>query len=98
MAIRKEINSRIKVLGQLRDEINSKVTRNSLSEGKKHKHLIKVYSSMKPQRAAGLIEKLDMKFAVKLLSQMKGEAVGNILSFVELEKAARISEGLAAKN
>jgi flagellar motility protein MotE (MotC chaperone) len=94
----KEINNKIKELSQLRDEINSKVSSSSNSERNKLKHLIKIYSSMKPQRAAGLIEKLDMKFAVKLLSQMKGEAVGSILSFVEIETAAKISEGLADKN
>jgi flagellar motility protein MotE (MotC chaperone) len=52
---------------------------------------------MKPQKAASLVEKLDMGFAVELLSKMKGEAVGKILSAVNTEKAARISEKLAEK-
>lgn len=94
--IQNEINNKIKILSKLRNEINSHATNKSTTEEKKLKHLIKVYSSMKPQRAAGLIEKLDMQFAIELLSNMKGEAVGNILSFVSIEKAAKISEGLAA--
>lgn len=61
----------------------------------KIKHLIKIYSSMKPQHAASLIEKLDLGFSINLLSMMKGEEVGNIFSFMDLEKAAKISEGRA---
>jgi len=52
---------------------------------------------MKPQSAAGLIEKLDKKLAVALLSKMKGEDVGKILSYVDIEKAAAISEGLVSR-
>ena len=62
------------------------------------KHLIKAYSSMKPQVAASLVEKLETDFAVDLLSRMKGDVVGNILSFVDIEKAAKISEGLVKRD
>ena len=63
----------------------------------KLKHLIKAYSAMKPQKAASLIEKLEITFAIELLSKMKGDAVGNILSFIEIDKAAKISERLAKR-
>ena len=66
-------------------------------DGQKMKHLIKVYSAMKPKSAAEVIGKLDKNFAVELLSQMKGETVGAILSFLDREKAAKIVEGLAEK-
>jgi len=52
---------------------------------------------MKPRKAASLIERLNMDFSVELLSKMKGDVVGNILSFVDIEKAARISEQLAKR-
>ena len=52
---------------------------------------------MKPQNAAELIEKLDIKLAIELMSKMKGDAVGKILSFVKIEKAAEISEGLVKR-
>jgi flagellar motility protein MotE (MotC chaperone) len=61
------------------------------------RHLIKAYSAMKPQKAASLVENLDTTFAIELLSKMKGEVVGDILSFVKVEKAARISQGLARR-
>ena len=52
---------------------------------------------MKPQKAASLIEELDMRFAVELLVNMRGGAVGSILSFVNIEKAVRIREQVAKR-
>jgi len=95
VAIKEEINDKIVILTQLRNEIKAQMATIKTVKGKKLKHLIKAYSAMKPQKAATLIEKLDTTFAIELLSDMKGEAVGNILSFVDTGKAAKISKGLA---
>ena len=97
MAIQEEINRKIETLTRLRNEIRTQVNQKKSIEEAKIRHLIKAYSAMKPQKAATLIEKLDLKFAIELLSKMKGDNVGNILSYVEVEKAAKISEGLAKR-
>jgi flagellar motility protein MotE (MotC chaperone) len=97
MAIQQEINNKIASLTRLRNEIRAEMEKKRTAEAQKYKHLIKVYSAMKPQNAAGLIEKLDKSLAIELLSKMKGEDVGKILSYVDLEKAAIISEGLVKK-
>jgi len=97
MVIQEELNNKIAILTQLRNEIKAEMARKKTVEEKKLKHLIKAYSAMKPQKAASLIEKLDMGFAIELLSRMKGDAVGNILTFVDLEKAAKLSEQLAKR-
>jgi len=97
LSIQDEINKKIAILTQLRDEIRAEVAKKKMAEEKKFKHLIKVYSAMKPQNAADLVEKLDIKLAIELMSKMKGDAVGKILSFVKIEKAAEISEGLVKR-
>lgn len=97
IAIQEDINNKIAKLTQLRNEIRAQMATKKTVETQKLKHLIKAYSAMKPQKAASLIEKLDMTFAIELLSRMKGGAVGNILSFIEIDKAARISEQLAKR-
>lgn len=97
MVIQEEINNKITTLTQLRNEIMAEMAKKKIFEEKNIKHLIKAYSAMKPQKAATLIEKLDTTFAIELLSRMKGDAVGSILSFVDTEKAARISERLAKR-
>ncbi len=97
MIIQEEINNKIATLTQLRNEIMAEMDKKKIFEERNIKHLIKAYSAMKPQKAATLIEKLDTTFAITLLSRMKGGAVGSILSFVDTEKAARISERLAKR-
>ncbi len=97
LAIQEEINRKIETLTRLRNEIRTQVNQKKSMEQAKIRHLIKAYSAMKPQKAATLIEKLDITFAIELLSKMKGDSVGNILSYVEVGKAAKISEGLAKR-
>lgn len=97
VAIRDDINNKIEQLTRLREEVKLDLARKETINGQKIKHLIKAYSAMKPQSAAELIGKLENDFAVELLSQMKGEAVGTILSHLDKDKAAKITEGLAGK-
>lgn len=97
MAIQEEITRKIEALTRLRNEIRTQLNQKKSMENAKLRHLIKAYSAMKPQKAAALIEKLNINFAVELLSKMKGDTVGGILTFVEVEKAAKISEGLAKR-
>ena len=97
VAIQEELNNKLEKLTQLRNEIRSEIAGKKAVENKKLKHLIKIYSAMKPQSAAVLIEKLDKNLAVELLSNMKGDAVGKILSYVDTGKAAAISEGLVRR-
>lgn len=97
MVIQEEITSKIATLTQLRNEIMAGMAKKKIFREKNIKHLIKAYSAMKPQKAATLIEKLDTTFAIELLSRMKGGVVGGILSFVDTEKAARLSERLAKR-
>jgi flagellar motility protein MotE (MotC chaperone) len=96
-ALQEEINSKIAKLEQLRNEIRSHVESKRDFEEQKLKHLVKAYSAMKPQAAATVVEKLDLGFAVEILSRMQGDTVGGILSFVDKEKAAKISESLAKR-
>ncbi len=70
----------------------------SVAEAAKLKQLVKVYSSMSPKKAAGIIDKLDMKVIYEVFSNMKGEEIGQILSYVSGERAAKITERLAANN
>jgi len=97
IAIQEDINNKITKLTQLRNEIRAQIATKKTVQTQKLKHLIKAYSAMKPQKAASLIEKLDMTFSIELLSRMKGDAVGNILSFIEIDKAAKISEQLVRR-
>jgi len=94
LAIREEISRKLTDLSHIRNEIKAQMETKKFHEEQRMKHLVKAYTAMKPQAAAGLIERLELPFAVEVLSRMQGDAAGGILSFVDKEKAARISQGL----
>ena len=60
--------------------------------------LIKVYSSMKPEEAANLVEAIDEDLALKIVSGMKSKIAGQVLSKLDVQVAKRISEKLAGKS
>lgn len=94
LTIREEINQKLADLSQIRNEIKAQMEVKKSLEEQRMKHLVKAYTAMKPQAAAGLIERLELPFAVDVLSRMQGDTVGSILSFVDKDKAARICQGL----
>ena len=59
--------------------------------------LIKVYSSMKPEEAANLVEAIDEGLALQIISGMKSKIAGQVLSNMDVKVAKRISENLAGK-
>lgn len=59
--------------------------------------LIKVYSSMKPEEAANILEALDEDLAIKIISGMKSQTAGQVLSQLDVKIAKTISERLAGK-
>ena len=60
--------------------------------------LIKVYSSMKPEEAANLVEAIDEDLALKIVSGMKSKIAGQVLSKLDVQIAKNISEKLAGKS
>ncbi len=97
--LKKDIENKLAKLSQLQTELQGQLQKNveaaKQSQETRLKHLVGAYSAMKPDKAASLIEKLNDDVALQLLSAMKSKDVGAILSFVETEKAARLSQRLA---
>jgi len=97
-ALKQEIEANLIKLSAIQDSIQRKLDEQKMIRDNKIKHLIKIYTTMAPKKAAALIEKLDMEVIIELFSNMKGEHVGQILPHVSSEKAAEISEHLARRN
>lgn len=103
-----ELQRREKSLQELKQELDKKLARQEdlktrleeiieearVLKNEKIKHLVDVYSNMQPEQAARVLETLDQTIAVKILAGMRGRTAGEILSFVQAEKAARLSEDL----
>ncbi|MDI6790306.1 MAG: hypothetical protein QME44_06435 [Thermodesulfobacteriota bacterium] len=99
LILKKDIENKLAKLSQLQTELQGQLQKNveaaRQSQETRLKHLVGAYSAMKPDKAASLIEKLNDDVALQILSAMKSKDVGAILSFVETEKAARLSQRLA---
>jgi flagellar motility protein MotE (MotC chaperone) len=80
---------------QVQEQTRAVSSENEKRRAKQIKHLVEVYSSMKAEKAAGLIDQLEEGVVVEVFTQMPSVAAGKILSFVPPEKAARISQRLA---
>jgi flagellar motility protein MotE (MotC chaperone) len=104
--VKKEIDQKIARLTKIQTTVENKIKKQesliaqykAMQEStmdNQFKHLLKIYTSMRSKKSAMLIDKLDVDIAIRLLSKMKGEKVGQILSYVPPEKAAALSEQLA---
>lgn len=106
--LKQEIEYKIEELSGIQQKIeadlNQKAALASQAEQKKNleeekniKQLVKVYASMKPKSAAEIVDKMDLTVVLQVFSNMKGEQVGQILGYVNKDRAAKISEWLAKK-
>ncbi len=59
--------------------------------------LVKMYAGMKPKSAAEIVDKMNLEVAQEIFLRMREASASEILTFVDSEKAAKISERLAFK-
>ncbi len=93
--LKKDIEGKLAKLSELQDQVQKSLDSMKQQGDARLKHVVGAYSAMKPNKAAGLIEKLDDDVALQILSAMKSKDVGGILSFVNTDKAAKLSQRLA---
>lgn len=93
--LKEEIMRRIEELRRLEESLKGPLAKAKKEYEGRFSHLVGVYSSMDPQRAAMLLERMDEDTVVRLFAAMKSKKVAKILSFMETEKAARLSSKLS---
>ena len=89
-----QLKRRVTELEQLEASIQQRLLDESKVKSKKIKRLTAVYEGMKPERAAPVIEKMELATVVKIFLLMDEKKVGKILSFLPPEKAVKISQAL----
>ena len=89
---KKDIEIKISELNNLRGEVSSLLKNRIETDEKKLMKLVEFYSSMKPQKAAGIIDSLDEDLAVEVLNKMKKRNAAAILNLVTPVKAQNLSE------
>jgi len=90
-----ELDEKIKQLVEIRDQVAKMLKSRVEADQSRVEKLVEVYSGMKPQQAAKVIETLNEDLAVKVLDKMKKKSASDILNVMNAEKAQRLSEMLA---
>lgn len=93
-----ELNARTSELEALQIALDERWQEMRSSAGEDIQHLVRMYSAMKPDRAAEIFDKMDPKFAAGFLRGMKSDQAGLILSNMDAVKAYQVSLDLASKN
>lgn len=93
--IEKEVDLKLARLSEIETRLKQMIEEADVLKDKKFRHLVDVYTNMKPKQAAEVLETLEESIAVKILAGLKGRSAGEILSFVSAQKAARLSAALS---
>lgn len=88
------IDEKIRRLTELETNVKAEIAMYKGISDERTKHLVKIYSSMKPVAAANLMNQMDIEVATEVFLSMKGEIAGGILASMEPAKAAAISKRL----
>jgi flagellar motility protein MotE (MotC chaperone) len=92
-----EVEQKMQELIAIQKEIQ--VYRNEKAESKSAniRSLAQIYGSMKPKEAAKLLENMEEKLVVAVISTMKSSEAAEILSAMDFKKAAKTSEALTRR-
>lgn len=87
-----EIKKNLAELRKIRTKISQGLEQKIEKDEEKVDKLVAVYSNMKPQQAAKVMEKIDEELAIRVLAKMKKKNAAEVLNLLEPEKAKRLSE------
>jgi len=93
--LEKQLQIKVAELKTIEQSIKIEVENYRILSNERIRHLVKIYSSMKPKAAASLMDNMDLDVAVSVFLHMKGEIAGGIISYMDTQKAATITKKLA---
>jgi flagellar motility protein MotE (MotC chaperone) len=92
--LERELDEKLENLKALEVRMQKLIDSAGTIQDEKMAHLVDVYSNMKPKQAAQVLGTLDETIAVRILAGMSGRKAGEILSSVQADRAAALSEAL----
>jgi flagellar motility protein MotE (MotC chaperone) len=92
---RVDVDKRLQELSGLREKIAQQLKDRVEQDQTRVDKLVQVYSSMKPQSAAKVVETINEDLAVEVLTKMKQKNAAEILNLLPADKSQRLSEKFA---
>jgi len=99
LPLKEEVESRMGELNDLQNSLAAEAkklaAREKTLQDEKITHLVKLYSSMEAQKAAAILDKLELDIVVRILGNMRGKSAGEIMAMMTPDRGAIISERLS---
>ncbi|MFG6375746.1 MAG: hypothetical protein K1W05_07420 [Desulfovibrio sp.] len=92
LMLRRQMDERLKDIKAAEDKMKDLLREANELEEKKVKNLIQMYANMKPRMAAQAMENMDERIAVRILSGMPPKQSGEILTYTNPAKTAKLTE------
>jgi hypothetical protein len=92
LMLRQQMDDRLKDIETAEQKMQDMIREAKGLEDKKVRHLIQMYANMKPKVAAKALESLDERVAVRILSGMVPKQSGEILTYTDPGKTAKLTE------
>lgn len=92
--LKSDVETMLEELKKLQSTLGGPVKKAQKESDVRFQHLVGVYSSMDPGRAATLLGKMDKKTVTRIFASMKSKKVAAIMALMDPEAAASISAGL----
>jgi flagellar motility protein MotE (MotC chaperone) len=98
IALKKEIVGKFDAMKQLESQLSLKLDSEKVNDTKRFKELARVYESAPPQKAAAMLEKLEVKTAAGITINMKRDRAGLIWGHLSPQKAVAITNEITKTN
>ncbi len=96
IVLQKELQKQAKDIELLRQRAEKVLAEFQALKDEDLSRLVDVFSAMKPDAAAPLMEKLDLPYAVEVILRMQPRKAAKLLSAVNAERAAAISRSITS--
>ncbi len=95
LLLQRQMEQRLQELQSAEKKVQDMLKEAKNTEAQKVNSLIAMYSNMKPRQAGAALESLDDNIAAKILISMKAKQAGEILSYMNPVKTAKLTELLS---
>jgi flagellar motility protein MotE (MotC chaperone) len=92
--LRKDLDERIEKYTNLLNQIETVLKKLEQIQDKKIEHIVKAYEVMPPEEAGTRLAVLPEITAIKIIKKMKPKKAGIIMSYMDPQKVASLTEGL----
>ncbi len=89
---RQEVESQTARLTELKTEVQGLMDKAKASHSADVDRLVKLYQSMRPQDAAGLLDGMDLEVSVRVLSTMNERQAAQIMAKMSPDRVAAVSK------